>query len=110
MSGTGEVASRTKSSAGFPQSAPTLIMYTFCDSFFIHACTLCDSDACIINAWGLQKSFQAICQNIGQAGLSTLPDNPGDSRFLTISPGLQSYVCSLPDKCGSLLFVVDLTF
>ena len=52
-------------------------------------------------------------------GLSTLPDNPGDSRFLTVSPGLQRrvaapvlqiHVCNLPDNCQSLVFAVDSRF
>ena len=61
-----------------------------------------------------------------KSGLSTLPDNPGVSRFWTVSPGLQNsvgnlqiwavsfglqiYVCDLPHNWRSLLFVVDLTF
>ena len=43
-------------------------------------------------------------------GLSTLPDNPGDSRFWTISPGLHIRVWNLPDRCQSLPFLVDSTF
>ena len=42
--------------------------------------------------------------------LSTLPNNPGDSRFWTVSPGLQIRVWNLPDNCQSLLFLVDSTF
>ena len=41
--------------------------------------------------------------------LSTLPDNPGDSRFWTVSPRLQIRVWNLPDNCQSLPFLVDLT-
>ena len=43
------------------------------------------------------------------AGLSTLPDNPGDSRFWTISPRLQIRVWNLPDNRRSLPFLVDST-
>ena len=43
----------------------------------------------------LKKNTLSICVI---AGLSTLPDNPGDSRFWTISPGLQIRVWNLPDK------------
>ena len=43
-------------------------------------------------------------------GLSTLPDNPGDSRFWIISPGLQIRVWNLPDNRRSLPFLVDATF
>ena len=39
-------------------------------------------------------------------GLSTLPDNPGDSRFWTVSPSLQIRVSNLPDNCQSLSFLV----
>ena len=41
--------------------------------------------------------------------LSTLPDNLGDSRFWTVSPGLQIRVENFPDNRRSLLFLVDLT-
>ena len=44
------------------------------------------------------------------AGLSTLPDNPGDSRFWTVSPGLQIRVWNLPDNRRSLQFLVESTF
>ena len=43
-------------------------------------------------------------------GLSTLPDNPEDSRFWTISPGLQIRVWNLLDNHQSLPFLVDSTF
>ena len=42
-------------------------------------------------------------------GLSTLPDNPGDSRFWIISPGLQIRVWNLADNRRSLPFLVDAT-
>ena len=38
-------------------------------------------------------------------GLSTLLDNPGDSRFWTVSPGLQIRVWNLPDNRRSLPFL-----
>ena len=41
--------------------------------------------------------------------MSTLPDNPGDSRFWTVSPALQIRVWNLPDNRQSLPFLVDLT-
>ena len=41
--------------------------------------------------------------------MSTLPDNPGDSRFWTVSPSLQIRVWNLPDNHQSLPFLVDLT-
>ena len=41
--------------------------------------------------------------------LSTLPDNPGDSWFWTVSPGLQIRVWNLPDNRQSLSFLVDST-
>ena len=44
------------------------------------------------------------------AVLSTLPDNPGDSRFWTVSPGLQIRVWNLPDNHPSFPFLVDSTF
>ena len=44
------------------------------------------------------------------AGLSTVPDNPGDSRFWPISPGLQIRIWNLPDNRQSLPFLVVSTF
>ena len=41
--------------------------------------------------------------------LSTLPDNPGDSRFWTVSPCLQIRVWNLLDNCWSLQFLVYAT-
>ena len=38
-------------------------------------------------------------------GLSTLLNNPGDSRFWTVSPGLQIRVWNLPDNRQSLPFL-----
>ena len=38
-------------------------------------------------------------------GLSTLPDNLEDSKFWTISPGLQIRVCYLPDNHQSCYFL-----
>ena len=43
-------------------------------------------------------------------GLSTLPDDPGESRFWTVSPGVQIRVWNLPDDRRSLPFLVDSTF
>ena len=43
------------------------------------------------------------------AVLSFLPDNPGDSRFWTVSPGLQIRVWNLPDNCQILQYFVHLT-
>ena len=40
-------------------------------------------------------------------GLSTLPANPGDSRFWTVYPSLQIRVCILPDNRRSMPFLVD---
>ena len=51
--------------------------------------------------------FCYLCQS---SGLSTLPNNPGDSRFWTVSPGLQIRVWNLPDNRRSLPFLVDSTF
>ena len=42
--------------------------------------------------------------------LSTLPDNPGDSRFWTVSPGLQIRVWNLPDINQRLPFGYRLDF
>ena len=44
------------------------------------------------------------------AVLSALPDNPGDSRFWTVSPGLQIRVWNLPDILRSLQFSCRLDF
>ena len=44
------------------------------------------------------------------SGLSTLPDNPRDSRFWTVSPALQIRVWNLLDNRRSLPFPVDSTF
>ena len=44
------------------------------------------------------------------AELSTLPDNPGDSRFWTISPSLQIRVWNLPDNRRSLPFLARFDF
>ena len=48
--------------------------------------------------------------NIISPGLSTLPDNPEDSRFWTGSPGLQIRVWNLLDNRRSLPFLVESTF
>ena len=48
--------------------------------------------------------------HINNTGLSILPDNPGDSRFWTVSPGLQIRVWNLADDRRSLPFFVDSTF
>ena len=57
-----------------------------------------------------------VASKVAAAGLSTLPDNPGDSRFWMVSPGLQicllspyfeQYVCNLLDNCPSLLFFMN---
>ena len=52
----------------------------------------------------LKKTTLSICVI---AGLSTLPDNLGDSRFWTVSPGLQIRVWNLPDNRQNLPFLVD---
>ena len=39
------------------------------------------------------------------AVLSTLPDNPGDSKFWTVSPGLQIRVWYLPDNRQNCYFL-----
>ena len=41
-----------------------------------------------------------------KTGLSTLPDNPGDSRIWTEPPGLQIRVSNLPDNHRSFPFLV----
>ena len=55
----------------------------------------------------MRTNYKQLCNSV-VAGLSTLPDNPGVSRFWTLSPGLQIYVCNLqilsrifwsPDLC-----------
>ena len=43
------------------------------------------------------------------AVLSFRPDNPGDSRFWTVSLGLQIRVWNLPDNCQILQYFVHLT-
>ena len=59
----------------------------------------------------LEASWARNCSRVHcVAGLSTLPDNPGDSRFWTISPGLQIRVWNLPDNRRSLPFLVRFDF
>ena len=43
-------------------------------------------------------------------GLSTLPANPGDSRFWTVYPSLKIRVWILPDNRRSMKFLVDSSF
>ena len=43
-------------------------------------------------------------------GQSTLPDNPGDSRFWTVYRGLQIKVWNLPDNRRSMPFLIDSSF
>ena len=59
----------------------------------------------------LEASWARNCSRVHcVAGLSTLPDNPGDSRFWTISPGLQIRVWNLPHNRRSLPFLVRFDF
>ena len=44
-------------------------------------------------------------EGVTKAGLSTLPDNLGDSTFWSVSPGLQIRVWNLPDNRWSLPFL-----
>ena len=45
-----------------------------------------------------------------EAVLSTLPDNPGDTRFWTVSPSLQVRVSNPPEIRRILPFLVESTF
>ena len=62
--------------------------------------------ACLLS---LSPLLLVICQTFVTRP-STLPNNPGDSRFWTVSPGVQIRVWNLPDNCRSLPFLEDLTF
>ena len=50
---------------------------------------------CLLRFWSFLRN----------AVLSTLPDNPRDSRFRTVSHGLQIRVWYLPDNCQSCYFL-----
>jgi len=51
--------------------------------------------------WGPLRLSSALAIAV----LSTLLDNPGDSRFWIVSPSLQIRVWNLPDSCRSLPFL-----
>ena len=63
----------------------------------------------------LDEAEKCICRKLSplwlslNAVLSTLPDNPGDPRFWTVSPSLQIRVWNLPNNHQSLPFLVDTT-
>ena len=65
---------------------------------------------CAIVGWDeLWVSDYASSHYLNLAPLSTLADNPRDSIFWTVSPGLQIRVWNLPEN-RNLPFLVDSTF
>ena len=69
---------------------------------------------CSAAEW-LREALQESCNNAGCSsskfsGAPMADDIPGDSRFRTLSPGLQIRVQNLPDNRRSLPFLVDSTF
>ena len=62
--------------------------------------------ACAKNHW----TTQTWGNPPSEAELSTLPDNPGDTRFWTVSPSLQVRVYNPPENRRILPFLVESTF
>ena len=72
--------------------------YTPLDSITVTRCPLWNTWSSFFKPWPKR------------AGLSTLPYNPGDSRFWTVFPGLMIRFWNLLYNRQSLPFLVDLTF
>ena len=72
--------------------------YTLLDSITVTRCPLWNTCSSFFKPWPKR------------AGLSTLPYNPGDSRFWTVFPGLMIRFWNLLYNRRSLPFLVDSTF